>query len=248
MGYGQKQIQDQFGHMLEAFAWGAPPHGGIAPGIDRLITCLTNEPTLREVIPFPMTSGGRTSVMNAPSDVTQKQLDEVGICLPRHSGDPPAGGDSRIVVYDQIINLLENNKIKYQVYKHKPVFTSEEAAAIRGTELKHGTKALVMFGDNQPMMIVLPANLKVDTSKFKKSFKIKDLRMAKPEEVEKITKVKIGAVPPYGNIFKIPLYVDEKLADNKTIVFNAGEHTKSIELNYKDYEKTAKPIIGNFSK
>ena len=247
MGYEEKQIQSQFGHMLEALAWGAPPHGGIAPGIDRLITCLTNEPTLREIIPFPMTSGGRTSVMNAPSDVTQKQLDEVGICLPRHSGDKRSE-DSRIVVYDQIINLLENNKIKYQVYKHKPVFTSEEAAAIRNTDLNQGAKALVMSADNQPIIIVLPANLKVDMKKFKTSYNVKNLKMATPEEVEKITTVKIGAVPPFGNIFKIPLYVDEKLAENQTIVFNAGKHTKSIELNYKDYEQIAKPIIGQFSR
>ncbi len=81
MGYPKEEIVKQFGHMLEAFTYGAPPHGGIAPGIDRLLTCLAHEPSLREVIPFPMTSGGRTSVMSAPSEVAKKQLDEVGIKL-----------------------------------------------------------------------------------------------------------------------------------------------------------------------
>jgi len=79
MGYEKKIIWEQFGHMLEAFSYGAPPHGGIAPGIERLLTCIANEPSLREIIAFPITSGGRTAVMNAPSPATDKQLQELGI-------------------------------------------------------------------------------------------------------------------------------------------------------------------------
>ena len=79
MGYKDEEINDQFGHMLEAFSYGAPPHGGIAPGLDRMLTCILGEPSLREVIAFPITSGGRTSVMNAPSAVGERQLKELGI-------------------------------------------------------------------------------------------------------------------------------------------------------------------------
>lgn len=79
MGYKDNEIEDQFGHMLEAFSYGSPPHGGIAPGIDRMLTCILGEPSLREVIAFPLTSGGRTSVMNAPADVKEEQLRELGI-------------------------------------------------------------------------------------------------------------------------------------------------------------------------
>lgn len=79
MGYTEDEIQSQFGHMLEAFSWGAPPHGGIAPGIDRLLTCILGEVNLREVIAFPMTSGGRTAVMNAPSSIKNEKLKELGI-------------------------------------------------------------------------------------------------------------------------------------------------------------------------
>jgi len=79
MGLPETEINLKFGHMIEALGLGAPPHGGIAPGIDRLLTCITGEPSLREVIPFPMTSGGRTSVMKAPSKVREEKLDELGI-------------------------------------------------------------------------------------------------------------------------------------------------------------------------
>lgn len=78
IGFSREQKQE-FSHMLEAFAYGVPPHGGIAPGIDRLLMVLLGEPSLREVIAFPMSSSGQTSVMDAPSDATSQQLSELGI-------------------------------------------------------------------------------------------------------------------------------------------------------------------------
>lgn len=79
MGLSEQEINDQFGHMLEAFGYGAPPHGGIAPGIDRLVMILANEPNIREVIPFPKTGDARDLMMGAPSEIGQRRLDEVHI-------------------------------------------------------------------------------------------------------------------------------------------------------------------------
>lgn len=81
MGHTKQGIENKFGHLLKAFKYGVPPHGGIAPGIDRLVAILLNEPTIREVIAFPTSSMGQTSVMDAPSEVSKEQLDEVGIEL-----------------------------------------------------------------------------------------------------------------------------------------------------------------------
>ena len=79
MGYSDERIQKEFEHILEAFKYGAPPHGGIAHGVERLIMILSGEEYLREVQAFPQTGSGRTSVMDAPSEVDKKQLDELGI-------------------------------------------------------------------------------------------------------------------------------------------------------------------------
>ncbi|MFH0828675.1 MAG: aspartate--tRNA ligase [Candidatus Kerfeldbacteria bacterium] len=76
-----KEAERRFGHMLEAFSYGAPPHGGIAPGIDRIIAVLANEPNIREVIAFPKTSDGRDLMMGAPSSLPQEQLDDAHIAL-----------------------------------------------------------------------------------------------------------------------------------------------------------------------
>ena len=79
MGYSDSQIQESVGHMLEAFGFGAPPHGGIALGLDRQIALLKGEGSIKETMAFPMTSTGRTAVMNGPSSVSEEQLKELDI-------------------------------------------------------------------------------------------------------------------------------------------------------------------------
>ena len=78
-GYGPEEVQKRFGGMLNAFRFGAPPHGGLAPGIDRIVMLLAQEPNLREVIAFPMTQNAEDLLMSAPSAVTERQLRELRI-------------------------------------------------------------------------------------------------------------------------------------------------------------------------
>jgi aspartyl-tRNA synthetase len=80
-GYGPEEVQRRFGGMFNAFRYGAPPHGGLAPGIDRIVMLLAQEPNIREVIAFPMTQNAEDLLMNAPARVTEKQLRELHIRL-----------------------------------------------------------------------------------------------------------------------------------------------------------------------
>jgi aspartyl-tRNA synthetase len=79
MGYSDEDIEKSVGHMLEAFSYGTPPHGGIALGLDRHVMVLGGETSLKEAIAFPMTATGRTAVMDAPSEVSKEQLEELGL-------------------------------------------------------------------------------------------------------------------------------------------------------------------------
>jgi len=81
IGFSFEEAMDQFGHMLEAFEYGAPPHGGIAPGIDRLVALMAGEPNIREVMAFPKTAQATDLMSDTPSTVAQKQLDELQIAL-----------------------------------------------------------------------------------------------------------------------------------------------------------------------
>lgn len=90
MGYEDAQIEERFGHLLRAFEYGAPPHGGIAPGIDRIAMILAAEPTLREVMAFPKNQSARDLMFDAPGDVDQAQLDDLHIAVVWPKNESPA--------------------------------------------------------------------------------------------------------------------------------------------------------------
>ena len=78
-GYGKKEVDEKFSGMINALIYGAPPHGGIAPGIDRIVMLLANKQNIREITLFPMNQNAQDLMMNAPSEVDKKQLQELGI-------------------------------------------------------------------------------------------------------------------------------------------------------------------------
>jgi aspartyl-tRNA synthetase len=81
VGYQKKQVNEKFSGMINALSYGAPPHGGIAPGIDRIVMLLANEKNIREVTMFPMNQNAQDLMMNAPSEVNEEQLKELGLAL-----------------------------------------------------------------------------------------------------------------------------------------------------------------------
>ena len=80
-GYDKKQVDEKFSGMINALSYGAPPHGGIAPGIDRIVMLLANEKNIREVTMFPMNQNAQDLMMKAPSEVSEEQLKELGLVL-----------------------------------------------------------------------------------------------------------------------------------------------------------------------
>lgn len=151
-------------------------------------------------------------------------------------------------VYEKIIQLLENNNIAYQALEHEPTPTCEDSARVRGTSMDQGAKALICFGDKKPVLIVLPCSQKLDAKAFKNSFGIKDLRFATPDEVQELTGLQIGAIPPLGKLFGMPTYIEKNLGTNESIAFNAGDRCKSVIMKYIDFETVSGGIIGQYGK
>ncbi len=87
LGHKKEEVKEKFGHLLEAFEYGVPPHGGIAIGLDRLLAILLKEPNIREVIPFPKTGDSRDLMMDAPSEVEEKQLKELHIKIEKQENE-----------------------------------------------------------------------------------------------------------------------------------------------------------------
>jgi Ala-tRNA(Pro) deacylase len=145
--------------------------------------------------------------------------------------------------------LLNSQGIIYRVLEHEPVYSSEEAAQIRGVQLKTGVKALVLktFEGNLILGLVA-ADRRINFSKLAKLAKTKRLYFASPEEVFDSTGCEVGSVHPFGNLYSIPTFMDNSVQKNALVNFNAGLHTISIQMKTDDLVEILSPIIGVFSK
>jgi len=150
-------------------------------------------------------------------------------------------------VLSEIQKLLKESGISYKKIEHKPVYTSEQAATVRGSKLERGAKALVVKADGKFYMLVLSSAKKLDSKKAKAILKAKGFRFANKEELMKLTSCKPGAVPPFGNLFNLEVYLDKSLLNQEIIDFNAGRNDVSVEMRLKDYIKIVKPTIDEFS-
>src|SRR6476646_5984058 len=151
-------------------------------------------------------------------------------------------------IFDRIQQLLDGKAIAYEVLHHAPVFTSEEAAAVRGTPLASGAKALICKADERFVMIILPADRKLASREVRKAAGIKSLRFASREEVEQLTGLAPGSIPPFGSLFGLPTWCDEGLAAHSPINFNAGDHAISISMAYADYLAAERPKLGRYGE
>ena len=143
---------------------------------------------------------------------------------------------------EQIRAWLVREGVYFREVQHAPTLTSEESARARGEELRVGGKALLMRGDADFALFVLPADRKIDSGVVRRELQLRKLRFASREELASLTGLAPGSVPPFGRpILPFPLYVDLALRDNDRIGFNAGSLTDSIVLSLDDYLRLALP-------
>jgi Ala-tRNA(Pro) deacylase len=148
-----------------------------------------------------------------------------------------------MTVFERVEEKLRQANAPFSVTRHAPVFTSEEAAAIRGTPLASGAKALVVKAGDAFVLLVVPADRKLESKTARASLGVKALRFASGEEVERLTGLKPGSIPPFGSLFGLPTHCDPTLGANETINFNAGDHSISIHMAYADYLRAEEPSL-----
>lgn len=151
-------------------------------------------------------------------------------------------------VFQRLSQLLQQQNITFAISRHEAVYTSEEAAKIRGASLASGAKALICKADGQFIMFVLPADLRLDSKAVRKQHKFRSLRFASREEVFEITGLEPGSIPPFGGLFDLPTWCDEQMAEQEQINFNAGDHVISINMTYADYAAVEQPQIGCYAQ
>ena len=150
----------------------------------------------------------------------------------------------------KILDLLRIGGYWFETFEHEPVRTSEEAGRVRtGYSLAEGAKAMIVrvkksTADKSFAMLVLPGDRRFDFAKVKQLFEARDIRFATEEEVIKLTGgVLPGGVPPFGNLFGLPVVADPLLFENEKIVFNAGDRSFSVAMKSADYQKIVGPRI-----
>jgi Ala-tRNA(Pro) deacylase len=153
----------------------------------------------------------------------------------------------------KILNLLEANHCWYETFQHEPVRTSEEAAKTRpGFTLHQGAKAMIVkikSAQSRFVMLVLPADMRFDNGKVKSFLAAKELRFATEQEILDLTGgVQPGAVPPFGNFFRLEVVADPGLFENEKIVFNAGDRCFSVAMKSEDYKRLVNPQVTSLAR
>ena len=146
----------------------------------------------------------------------------------------------------QLEKLLKQNKIKYELVEHRKVFTAFDSAETQDVKLTEVAKAVLLKGKKDLYLAVLPAGNNCDFKALSKLTSDK-VSMAKEKDINQKLKTKIGLIPPFGSLFKLPVFIDKKLLKNKKINLPAGSYTESVVLSVKDYLKLENPIQGNFA-
>ena len=144
-------------------------------------------------------------------------------------------------VFERLEQRLRERGVTFTVLRHEPVYTSEQAAAVRGTPLSSGAKALILKAGDRFVLLVLPADRKLDSRKARDVLQVKALRFASKEEAQEMTGLQPGSIPPFGSLFGLPTYCDPALGENASINFNAGDHAISVQMSWQDYVGVEQP-------
>ena len=144
--------------------------------------------------------------------------------------------------------FLDSHNIRYVKMSHSPAYTAQEIAKSAHIPGRVLAKTIIVNIDGNLIMAVLPAPYKIDIKRIADITVANIAEIAKEQDfIERFPGCEVGAMPPFGNLYGMQVYVDESLAKDEEIIFNAGSHKELIKLLYKDYETLVRPRIARFA-
>ncbi len=144
--------------------------------------------------------------------------------------------------------FLDSYNIKYVTISHSTVYTAQEIAASAHISGKELAKTVIVKLDGKMAMAVLPASYKIDFDLLKEATGANSIELASEQEFkDRFPGCTIGAMPPFGNLYDMEVFVARTLAEDREIAFNAGSHSELIQLAYEDFERLVKPKVVRFS-
>lgn len=148
---------------------------------------------------------------------------------------------------EQFEQYLRDNGVRFEVQHHPTAFTAQEVAASEHISGKRVAKVVIVVADGKLVMLALPAALRVDLDKCAQALGAHEVRLAEESEfADRFGDCDVGAMPPFGGLYGLPLYMDRALA-NELIIVQAGTHSHTASMQFADYERLAKPKVADFA-
>lgn len=215
-----------FGDYLSIFQFGMPPHGGFGMGLERLTMTLLKLKNIREASLFP----------SDPKRIAGNRI-KARIFF----------GEENI--RNEIIRLIKDNNFKFEHLVHKPTPSSEDSAAVRGTSMMEGVKALILRGkqSKKNYQMNIPSQLKLDMKAVSEVVGEK-CEFEEPEVIKERFGLVVGGVPPFGSLLNLDTYFDERILQSERAAFNCGLQTESIIMKAKDLVNIVQPKIARIAK
>jgi Ala-tRNA(Pro) deacylase len=147
-------------------------------------------------------------------------------------------------ILTKLKEFLDGRKTSYEVYNHPTAFTAQEIAASQHVHGRELAKVVILKVDGDFVMAVLPASRLVNLEKVRAAVGAEEIALATEAEFARLFPgCEIGAMPPFGNLFGLPVYVDAELELDKAVFFNAGNHQQTVRLRYRDFKRLAQPAV-----
>lgn len=149
---------------------------------------------------------------------------------------------------ERMEQYLRENGVDFEVETHAQVFTMQEVAAALHVPGNQVAKVVIVCTDDDKIMAVLPAPYRMNIDRVRDLVGAKRARLAKEEEfTDLFPDCATGAMPPFGNLYGVPVYVDRSMGEEPDMIFRIGTHRETMKVAYADFIRLAKPVVGDFS-
>jgi len=155
----------------------------------------------------------------------------------------------RVSCLEHLKEYLGKERVAYTIEEHPPRYTAQELAQIEHVSGRLIAKVVMVVADGKPVMVVVPGVVKVNLGAIRRALGAVEVRLALEEEFGHLfPDCEVGAMPPFGNLYGVPVLVDAALTCDPVILFNAGSHRRTITMTYADFARLVHPAAGAFAK
>ena len=148
-----------------------------------------------------------------------------------------------------LLQYLNKTGVPFELLNHVPAFSAHDVAAATHIPDSESAKTIIIRADDSKWMVVLPADHRLNENMVRHALGAKHIHFVREEElISLFPDCEVGAMPPLGNLYSMPVVMDKSLAEDEEIVFNACTHTESIKMKFKDFENLVKPKVADFAE